>query len=137
MTQVINHHSALIYAMVLMSASDGEMSDAEMQTIGEVVRKFPVFHDFDHARLAVVAEECGQIMSESEGLPTVLGLIAEALSPPLRETAYAAAVEVATADEILRQEELRILELMRDYFEIDRLRAGAIEHSARVRHRVV
>lgn len=133
----ISHHAALIYAMVLVSAADGDMSDAEIEAIGDVVRKFPVFHDFNGSRLVQIAGECGEIMASDEGLATVLGLIEDGLPESLRETAYAAAIEIAAADEIVHQEELRVLELLRDQLNIDRLRAGAIEHSARVRHRVV
>ena len=71
---------------------------------------------------------------EEGGLDAVLGLIKESIPEELRETAYAVAVEVAVADEKLEQEELRLLELLRDALSIERLYAGAIERSARARH---
>lgn len=134
MTQTISHHSALIYLMVLVSAADGGMSDKELRTIGDIVTKFPVFEDFDPERLVPVAEECGEIMAEDGGLKAVLGLVKEAVPEKLKETAYAVAIEVATADDKLGQEELRVLELIRHALGIDRLYAGAIERSARARH---
>ncbi len=134
MTQTISHHSALIYLMVVVSAADGGMSDRELRTIGEIVTKFPIFRDFDSERLVQVAEECGSIMEEDGGLQAVLGLAKEALPQKLHETAYAIAVDVATADERVGQEELRVLELIRHTLGIDRLYAGAIERSARARH---
>jgi tellurite resistance protein len=48
---VINHHQALIYTMVMVSAADSEMSDNELRTIGELVQHLPVFRDFDRDRL--------------------------------------------------------------------------------------
>lgn len=137
MPQTISHHAALIYTMVLVSASDGEMSDNELEAIGDVVRKFPIFHDFDQQRLVQVAEECSEILADEEGLDAVMGLIRQALPDKLRETAYAAAIEVAAADEVVHQEELQMLEHLRQHLGLDRLRAGAIEHSARVRHRTL
>ena len=135
MTQTINHHKALIYLMVLVSAADGGMTDVELRTIGEIVTKFPVFRDFDREKLVDIAEECGEVMAEETGgLQAVLGLAKEALPERLHETAYAIAVEVATADDKLGQEELRVLELIRHTLQIDRLYAGAIERSARARH---
>ena len=134
MTQTISHHAALIYIMVLVSAADGRINDEELQMIGDIVKKFPVFNDFDQDRLVTVAEECGAIMTEDGGIDAVLGLVKEAIPKKLTETAYAVAVEVAAADEKVGQEELRILELLRSALRIDRLYAGAIERSARARH---
>jgi uncharacterized membrane protein YebE (DUF533 family) len=42
-----DHHEALIYSMLMVSASDGNMTDAEMNTIGDIVRTLPVFQDYD------------------------------------------------------------------------------------------
>ncbi len=54
----ISHHAALIYTMVLVSASDREMNDFEMSSIGQDVLRLPVFSDFDQNRLPAVAAEC-------------------------------------------------------------------------------
>ena len=35
---MIDHHTALIYTMVLVSAADRDMTDAELGEIGELVR---------------------------------------------------------------------------------------------------
>jgi tellurite resistance protein len=137
MSDAISHQTAIIYAMVLVSASDAEMTDSELMTIGDVITHFPVFKDFPNARLVTVAEECAAILSEPEGLDAVLGLIEEGLPDQLIETAYAAAVEVAVADEVVKQEELRVLERLRYRLGMDRLFAGAIERSARARHMTI
>ena len=134
MSDAISHQTAIIYAMVLVSASDAKMTDSEFLAIGDVITHFPVFQDFSRDRLMIVAEECAAILTEAEGLDAVLGLIEEGVPDRLRETAYAAAVEVAAADEIVNQEELRILERLRHKLGIERLFAGAIERSARARH---
>ena len=41
MTEPLNHHAALIYVMVTMSAVDRTMTDAELARIGEIVSNLP------------------------------------------------------------------------------------------------
>ncbi len=128
------HHTALVYTMVLVSAADGEMTDPELAAIGEIVRTLPVFKDYDADQLPETAADCAGLLGEDDGLETVLGLIAESLPEKLRETAYDLACEVAAADLSADQEELRLLELLRDQLDIDRLAAAAIERGVRARH---
>ena len=80
MTEPLDHHAALIYAMVTMSAVDRTMTDAELARIGEIVSNLPVFADFDQERLVKTAEGCGEVLSEDGGLDRVLVLIKSALA---------------------------------------------------------
>ncbi len=134
MTTTISAQTALVYAMVLTSAADSDMTDQELQTIGDVTRTLPVFADFDMSKLTAASEDCASLLQQEEGLETALGLVREALSPALRETAYALACEVAAADGRAGQEELRLLEMIRHQLDIDRLVAAGIERGARARH---
>ena len=134
MTSTLNPQSALIYVMVVVSASDGRMSDAELHTIGDIVRSVRVFEGFDENKIIPVASECGAILQEHEGLKAVLGLVKEALSPHLRETSYALALEIALAEAPVEAEENRMLQLLKTEFELDRLVAAALERAAIVRH---
>jgi len=134
MPQTISPQAALIYVMVLVSAVDRAMSDREMRRIGSVVRNLPVFEGLSEERLPQIAEECAEILDSDEGLETVLGLIAQSLPRRLYETAYALAVEVAAADVKVGQEELRLLEMLRERLVLDRLVTAAIERAARARH---
>lgn len=133
----ISHHAALIYVMVVVSASDGNMSEGELRTIGHLVRTLPAFRGFDEHRLLAVSQECGSILQERDGLDAVLGLIREAVPDPLRETAYWLALEVALADTRVVIEEIRIVELLRRSLGIDRLTAAALERAAAARYRGV
>jgi len=98
---------ALIYLMVITSASDRDMTDTELARIGDVVRSWPVFADFDENRLVRVAQDCQKLLQEPAGLEGVLALAAKAIPPRLHDTAYAAALEVATVDLEMRLEEVR------------------------------
>lgn len=131
----ISHQAALIYVMVVVSASDGNMSERELRTIGDIVRTLPVFREFDEHRLLAVSQECAAILQEQDGLDAVLGLIKDALPEPLRETAYWLALEVALTEPRVMLEEVRIIELLRRSLEIDRLSAAALDHAAEARYR--
>ena len=134
---MIGEHAALIYAMVITSAADQDMTDAELQVMGDLVRHLPAFRDFDIEQLPKVAASCAELLATEDGLDTVLSLMREALPDSLTETAYALAIEVAAADLYAAQEELRVLELLRYRLEIDRLAAAAIERAARARFATV
>jgi tellurite resistance protein len=130
----ISHHAALIYVMVVVSASDGNMSEGELRTIGDIVRLLPVFRDFDEERLLPVSQECAAILDERDGLNAVLGLIKSAVPDHLRATAYWLALEVALADTQVMIEEIRIVELLRRALGIDRLTAAALDRAAEARY---
>lgn len=134
-TTVISVEDALIYGMVTLAAVDRVMTDRELRTIGDVVRSLPAFREYDVARVVPTAEACAAILRRSDGLDTVLEMIAEALPERLYETAYALAVEVAAADLFVEQEELRFLQILKDRLNLDQLTAAAIERAARARFR--
>ncbi|MCP4329218.1 MAG: tellurite resistance TerB family protein [Alphaproteobacteria bacterium] len=131
---MIKPHDALIYTMVMVSAADRNMSDAELQAIGRVVNHLPVFRDFDADTLPLVAQDCAKLLSRDDGLDRTLDTILVSLPEHLRETAYAIACDVAAADGRVVNEEVRLLQLLRDKLEVDRLIAAAIERGARARH---
>ncbi len=133
----ITPHEALIYIMITMSAADRQVSDRELERIAEIVRHLPVFMGYDVENLAKVAERCGDLLSNEEGLDDMLEMVASALPKKLHETAYALAVEIAAADLRVPDEEIRLLELLRDALHLDKLVTTAIERSARARHQTL
>lgn len=137
MTKPLDHHTALIYAMVTVSAVDRVMTDAELARIGEIVSNLPIFADYDQDDLVKTAETCGELLGEDGGLEHVLGLIREGLPKKLHETAYAVALEVAAADLHVRPEEARFIDMLRDNLDLDRLTAVAIERGIRARNMVL
>lgn len=131
----ISAQAALVHLMVVVSASDSEMSDSELKMMGGIVRTLPVFQGYDPDKLLSDAETCAEILVEEEGVDTVMGLLKEALPKDYGDTAYAIACDVAVADGHLSQEELRILEMVRHVMGVDRLTAAAIERGAVARCR--
>ena len=105
---MLDPHGALICTMVIVSAADSDMTDAELAIIGEIVGHLPVFRDFDRNTLPSVLESCSQLLSREDGLEEAFTTIKKALPPNLRETAYALACDVAAVDGEAAQEELRV-----------------------------
>jgi tellurite resistance protein len=137
MPGTISTEQALIYVMVMMSGVEGMIKPAELAEIELLVRTLPAFKGFDRSRLATVAQECGDILQEKDGMQTVIALAARQLPPRLRETAYALAVEVAAADLAVGKEELRFLSILRDGLGLDKLVTAALERSAIARYQAL
>ncbi|MDW8398187.1 MAG: tellurite resistance TerB family protein [Acetobacteraceae bacterium] len=128
---------ALICAMVMMSAVDGSMTDAELKRMTRLVGDLPVFAGAGPAEVERVTDVCLKLLEDAEGLDRGIAMIAAALPPRLRETAYLLACDVASANGEANQDELRFLQDLRIGLDLDRLVAGAIERAARARFQVV
>ncbi len=137
MAKQITLEEALIYVMIMTSASDRAMNDEELARIGRLTRFLPVFDNFDDENLIEVSRDCTAIINGPEGLDILLEVIKDAIPERLYDTAYALGVEIAAADLVLKTEELRILQLLRDRLGIDKLTAAAIERSAVARFRKI
>ncbi len=125
---------ALVHLMVVTASSDEGISEHELQVIASLIDRSPVFEGFDLTRLETVANEAVDL-TNAIGLDGVLDAAIAAIPERLHDTGYALAVEVAVVDVQLPQEELRLLEMVRDRLEVDRLVTAAIEASARARMR--
>jgi tellurite resistance protein len=136
MRRLIDRHSALVYTMVLVSAAEGRMTDEELAMMAGLVQGLPVFRDFDPDRIQLIGRECAELLNDENGLDIAVDLIADALPPALREIAYLLACDVAAADGEASQDELRMLQLLRQRLELDPLVTAAIERAARIRYRV-
>jgi hypothetical protein len=129
------HHDALLKIMLVMSTADGERPDKELNMIAELTRNLPVFHSVTADDLILATRAATVLLEEADSIDDLIEETVVLLPKPLRETAYALAVEVAAVDLLATEEELRLLELLRDTLNIDTLLAAAIEASARVRYR--
>lgn len=130
----LSPQDALIAVMVAVSASDETIRTVELIAIERMVNHMPIFADYDIDRIRPVAQTVYSLFEEEEGIEALFGLVRAGLPEKLFETAYALACDVAAADGVLHQPELRMLEEIRGELSIDRLHAVAIEWGARVRH---
>ncbi|GAB5508186.1 MAG: tellurite resistance TerB family protein [Rhizobiaceae bacterium] len=126
---------ALIYLMVMVSASDREMGDPELSRIGFVVGNLPVFEGFQVSRTLDVARECQEWLQRENGFQEILDAIVEAVPERLRETAYLLAVDVAVVDLHVEPEELRMLQIAREKLGLERDAVSAIQRAAKARFR--
>ena len=134
---MVDYHTALVYTMILVSAADGDMTDNELIRIGETIEYLPIFDDYDGSRLTETAAACAEILSGADGFERTLDQILTGLPAKLAETAYVLACDVAAADGRVKQEESRLLEMLRDRLQLDRLAAAAIERAARARYQTL
>ena len=130
---MLSHHAGLIYVMVLVSAADGDMTDAELKTIGEIVGFLPVFSDYDSGLLLSTTAACAELLDADDGMERALDFIRASVPVSLRETAYALACDVAASDGEGHAETRRLMAMLRHRLEIDRLVAAAIERGAKAR----
>src|SRR5690349_15947054 len=68
-------HEALIYLMVVTSAADREMTDVELAHIGDSVRTWPIFLDYDEKDLVKAARDCQKLLQQDGGLDTVFKIV--------------------------------------------------------------
>jgi tellurite resistance protein len=137
MSGTISNEQALIYVMVMMSGVEGHIKPEELAEIELLVRTLPAFRSFDRSRLANVAQECGDMLQDKDGMQTVIALVRDQLPYRLRETAYALAVEIAAVDLAVGKEELRFLSILRDGLGLDKLTTAALEKSAIARYQAL
>lgn len=124
----------LVALMIAVSASDENILTAELIKIQSTLNHLPIFAEYDINRLNVMSQLVFDLFEQEDGLDTLFDLVKDNLPERLFETAYALCCDVAAADGIIRELELRLLEEMRYTLKIDRLHAAAIERGARARH---
>lgn len=125
---------ALVLTMVLVAAADGHMTDREIGTMSGQVQTLPAFHDFTTEQLSQATEAAVSLLNEEDGLKHAGRLVRDALSPRLRETAYALACEVIAGDQGSKPASFDMLDFVRDELQLDKLIAAAIERGVRARH---
>jgi len=130
----LNPQDCLVAVMIAVSLSDEDIRTSELVKIQAAVNHLPIFADYDLDRMRRTAQIVFDLFAEEDGLDALFGLVRDNLPERLFETAYALACDVAAADGIILETELRLLEEIRYELTIDRLHAAAIERGARARH---
>jgi len=130
----LNPQDCLVAVMIAVSLSDEDIRTSELVKIQAAVNHLPIFADYDLDRMRRTAQIVFDLFAEEDGLDALFGLVRDNLPERLFETAYALACDVAAADGVILETELRLLEEIRYELTIDRLHAAAIERGARARH---
>ena len=135
MTASLSAHDALVAVMITTSAADEQLRTEELLSITRLLEQMPAFDNYDPANVKNVSALVFDMLGVEDGLNAIVGLVKEALPSGLNETAYALACDVAAADNAVKMQELRWLEILRNDLEVDALAAAAIERAAKARHR--
>lgn len=133
--RTLTAQEALAFVMVTTAAADAALAERELEKIGHVVDTLPVFQGFTRDHLVDAANRCTALLNEPTGIDQILSMVKESLPERLHDTAYVVGTEVAAADLLVEQEELRFLQMLRDELELDSLVVAAIERAARARFR--
>ena len=136
-SKILTEQDCLIALMVSITIADGNVRTAELVKIQSAVNNLPIFGTYDIGRLNLGSRIVFDLFENEDGLDALFGLVRDILSERLHETAYALCCDVAAADGMIFETELRLLEEMRYELNIDRLHAAAIERGARARHMTI
>ncbi len=136
-SDAINAPEALVLTMVLVSAADGGITDREIGIMSGLVQTLPAFQDFTSEELADVTERAAELLNDDDGLARAAKLMQAALTPKLRETAYALACEVVAGGEGSRRQSMEMLDYVRAELGLDKLITAGIERGVRARYQRV
>ena len=130
---MLTPQAALIYTMVAVAEADADISESEINIIGDLVNHLPVFAGVSRGEVAEMAAACSDLL-HATGADEVFSIIREALSPgPLREVAYALACDVIAADRRLNRRQIKVLDRVREQLNVPSVVADLLEDAAKVR----
>ena len=117
--------------MTLSAATDGDISDKEMNTINYLFTTLPVFEKANNDYLSKKMIECMELTQEESNFENLLDHINEGLDSKkdLKKTAYILALEVMMADLNVVEESIRFLELLGETLQLNNLEISSIKHT--------
>ena len=122
--------------MTLSAATDGDISDKEMNTINFLFTTLPVFEKANNEYLSKKMIECMELTQEESNFENLLDHINEGLDSKkdLKKTAYILALEVMMADLNVVEESIRFLELLGETLQLNNLEISSIKHAIRSKY---
>ena len=122
--------------MTLSAATDGDISDKEMNTINYLFTTLPVFEKANNDYLSKKMIECMELTQEESKFENLLDHTNEGLDSKkdLKKTAYILALEVMMADLNVVEESIRFLELLGETLQLNNLEISSIKHTIRSKY---
>ncbi len=122
--------------MTLSAATDGDISDKEMNTINYLFTTLPVFEKANNDYLSKKMIECMELTQEESNFENLLDHINEGLDSKkdLKKTAYILALEVMMADLNVVEESIRFLELLGETLQLNNLEISSIKHTMKFKY---
>lgn len=127
---------SLIYTMTLSAATDGDISDKEINTINFLFTTLPVFENSNNDYLSKKMIECMELTKEEGNFEDLIDLINDGLNSnkELKKTAYILALEVMMADLNIADESIRFLEILGLSLNLDNLEVSSMKHTIRSKY---
>jgi tellurite resistance protein len=117
-----------------MSAIDGNIDEKEMECVGTYIERMRIFKDYDNEQIAAMFAKLLDIL-DRKGVANLVKAAKMKLPIPLRETAFASAVDVAFADGVLEDHEKKLLKELYKFLELSDKTATMIIKVAAIRNR--
>ncbi|MDA9034890.1 tellurite resistance TerB family protein [Hyphomicrobiales bacterium] len=127
---------SLIYTMTLSAATDGDISDKEINTINFLFTTLPIFKNSNNDYLSKKMIECMELTKEEDNFENLIDLINNGLNSnkELKKTAYILALEVMMADLNIADESIRFLEILGLSLNLDNLEISSMKHTIRSKY---
>jgi tellurite resistance protein len=129
----LTRNEALITVALCAAASDGDVSDEETTRLIGMGFGHPLFSGVEE-HISDIIGKIAHLLNKL-GIDTCLELASDALSQPLKETAFLWAVEIVVADGWLDSDEKEFLEDLIKRFKIERDNARKIMEVVKIRYR--
>jgi len=122
--------------MTLSAATDGDISDKELNIINFLFTTLPIFENINNDYLSKKMIECMELTELESNFENILDLINDGLSSnkDFKKTAYILALEVMMADLNIIEESVRFLELLGDSLGLNNLETSAIKYTIRSKY---
>jgi hypothetical protein len=127
---------SLIYTMTLSAATDGDISDKEINTINFLFTTLPIFKNSNNDYLSKKMIECMELTKEEDNFENLIDLINDGLNSnkELKKTAYILALEIMMADLNIADESIRFLEILGLSLNLDNLEISSMKHTIRSKY---
>jgi uncharacterized membrane protein YebE (DUF533 family) len=130
---MLTPQEALVYAMVIAAEADHQVVQAEIDIIGDLVHHLPAFAGLDRVAMTEMASRCSERIASEGSVDPLFEEIRHALSPGLRDTAYALICDVIAVDRRLNRDEMRLLDQIRAQLGVDPTLARTVERVTELR----
>ena len=122
--------------MTLSAATDGDISDKEINTINFLFTTLPIFKISNNDYLSKKMIECMELTKEEDNFENLIDLINDGLNSnkELKKTAYILALEIMMADLNIADESIRFLEILGLSLNLDNLEISSMKHTIRSKY---
>jgi len=133
-TDSFNEQEAFLAVALASSAADGEIVEDEIRGIFSYLLQMKVFRQVKEKQLSEMFKKLVKVL-EKEGVSGLVAIAKSSLPPPLRESAFACAVDITLADGVLADKEKALLEELQRVLEVPDELGGMILQVMMVKNR--